>query len=293
MKILLPASNTNHRLLDSGDGSKLEQFGINTIIRPESICLWQKQHPDLWDNAIASLGKDKKGLPQWRAKAHLKEPWIFSYKLPGDLDAKLVCSLHLSPSKNIGIFPEQAAHWDWMVTSIQAVKSTPSVLNLFGYTGAATLCAAAAGAQVCHVDASQSAITWARENQKLSKLTEAPIRWIVDDCSKFLEREIKREVLYDGIILDPPAFGRDPKGRMFKFEQDIAKLLGLVQKVLKPKPLFFIFNSYATGLPATVLANLVADMFPKQALEYGELHLPIHGSKTTLPCNIFVRFSNH
>jgi 23S rRNA (cytosine1962-C5)-methyltransferase len=178
-----------------------------------------------------------------------------------------------------------------MTKIIQSVDYKPNILNLFAYTGAATLSAAAAGAQVCHVDASQAAINWAKLNQKLSNLEDAPIRWIVDDCTKFVTREIKRGIRYDGIILDPPAFGRDPKGKIFEFEKEVINLLGLCKQVLKPKPLFIIFNGYAMGHSATIIKNLLQDYYPKNSIEFGELHLQEFGQSRTLPCSIFARFS--
>jgi 23S rRNA (cytosine1962-C5)-methyltransferase len=295
MKILLPSSTTNYRLIDSGQGQKLEQFGSNTIIRPDNTCLWNRhESSDVWTTAQATYVKQSSDAWGWQKKKLFKEPWLFSYQLPAkgsEKAARITCQLRLSTSKNIGIFPEQAAQWDWMAKIIQSVKHTPQVLNLFGYTGAATLVAAAAGAQVCHVDASQAAITLARANQALSKLENASIRWIVDDCATFVNREIKRKVQYDGIIIDPPAFGRDQKGKVFAFEKHIIELLGLCTQALKPKPLFIIFNGYAMGHSAVILKNILNDFYPEATIEYGELHVAEYGGARTLPCSIFARIN--
>lgn len=294
MKILTQEATTNYRLLDSGDGFKLEQFGSNTIVRPDNTCLWQRQLDQPKWAAIAAEYCRQGGNWDWKKNSTFKEPWLFTYHLPAkgqEKATKFVCQLRFSQSKNIGIFPEQAANWTWMTNIIHSVSYTPNVLNLFGYTGAASLCAAAAGAEVCHVDASRPAVSWARKNQELSKLDHSTIRWIVDDCTKFVTREINRGTAYDGIIIDPPAFGRDQKGNVFEFEKRIIQLLGLCQKVLKPKPLFFIFNGYAMGHSAIVLKNLLSDFYPKASIEFGELHLQEFDRKRSIPCSIFARFT--
>jgi 23S rRNA (cytosine1962-C5)-methyltransferase len=294
MNILTPPSTTNYRLLDSGESIRLEQFGSNTIIRPDATCLWKKNAPQqTWEEAQALYRKDTGDTWSWNKKGTFKEPWLYSYQLPSQKDGskppRITCQLHLGKSKNIGIFPEQAAQWEWMVRIIQSVSYSPNVLNLFAYTGAASLCASAAGAEVCHVDASKPAITWARENQKLSKLDASPVRWIVEDCTTFVGREIKRGMLYDALIFDPPAFGRDQRGKTFSFEKHVIALLASCTKVLKPHPLFVIFNGYAMGHSATILRNILADFYPKTMIEYGELHLNEYNSKRTLPCSIFAR----
>lgn len=295
MKILLAEQSTNYRLIDSGDYFKLEQFGVNKIIRPDSNCVWKRSLPaSEWNQADAIYTKTAKGDWTWQIKKTFKEPWLFTYQLPAtgaaEKPPKVVCQLRLSQSRNIGIFPEQTANWSWIADQIDSSKATPHVLNLFGYTGGASLAAAAAGADVCHVDASQPAITLAKENQGLSKLNEATIRWIVDDCAKFVAREIKREVVYDALIIDPPAFGRDQKGKMFEFEKHTYDLLVLCKKVLKPKPLFVLFNGYSMGFSATVLKNILSDIFPTEKIEFGELHIPQDNERHDLPCSLFARF---
>lgn len=310
IKILTPPTNPTYRLLDTGNGKRCEQFGSNVIVRPDSTCLWlPHQASSVWQQAAAMYRKvetprksDKQAksvktsnepTAKWYINSKFKEPWTFSYNLPQTTVQRkrsITCQLRISPSKNIGIFPEQQANWAWMVDRIDSVKSSPNVLNLFGYSGAATLCAAAAGAQVCHVDASSSAVTAARQNQILSHLGEAPIRWIIDDCTTFVKREVKRGVLYDAIIMDPPAFGRDPKGKPFAFEKHVCDLLALTTKVLRPDPLFFIFNGYALGQSATVLRNMLSDFFPDKDIEFGELQLKQENSDRQLPCSLFARF---
>ncbi len=295
MNILTPPSTTTYRLLDSGNGLRLEQWGSNIIIRPDSTCLWRQHHPEAWKQATATYRKDRNDTWSWQPTALFKEPWLFSYQLPGNGKGKtprITCNLRMSQSKNIGIFPEQAAQWEWMVSKIAKAQSRPRVLNLFAYTGAATLCAVAAGAEVCHVDASKPAISWAVENQKLSKLDTTSIRWIVDDCAAFVAREIKRGSVYDALIFDPPAFGRDHRGKVFAFEKHVTGLLELCVKALPAKPLFVIFNGYAMGHSATILGNVLADFFPKATIECGELHVAEYQGTRTIPCSIYARFAS-
>lgn len=177
-----------------------------------------------------------------------------------------------------------------MVDAIKNSTTKPNVLNLFGYTGAATLAAVAAGAEVCHVDASKPAITWARYNQELSHLNEAPVRWISDDCATFVAREIKRGVKYDALIMDPPAFGRDRKGKVFEFEKKVQELLALCKEVLVENPQFVIFNGYSMGHSATVVYNLLKEFFPNEDIEFGELQIKHHKQAYNMPCSIFARF---
>jgi len=291
MKILIPNNTTNYTLLDSGNGQKLEQWGENIIIRTDTNCVWQPQSPSLWQQADALCEKQPEGNWNWTVKKSFSEPWDFSYVNPV-LDQEIHYELHWSNNtKNIGIFPEQEANWSWMVDIIKKCDYEPNILNLFSYTGASTLAAAAAGARVCHVDSSQSIVKWARRNQGLNNLDDKPVRWIVDDALKFVSREVKRESTYDAIIMDPPAFGRDQKGKPFEFEKQIYKLLGLCKQVLNKKPLFFIFNGYSMGYSATVLKNLLLDFFPDQDIEFGELQLAEKHGQRSLPCSLFARFS--
>lgn len=289
IELLTPNSMLDHQLLDSGDGLRLERFGNNIVSRPDAQCIWKKQSPSLWEKIDAICTKQSQGAYQWATKASFKEPWTLSYTLP--TGKKLNFLLRFSPySKNIGIFPEQAPHWEWITNIIDQHKEQLSLLNLFAYTGGATLSAAAAGAKVCHVDASQAAIKWAQQNHQLNQLPPDSVRWIVDDCATFVQREIKRHVTYDALIMDPPVFGRSGKTKIFAFETEIYKLLELCTKVLKKNPLFFIFNGYASGYSATILKNLMHDFYPSHQIEWGELHLT-QSLDQTLPCSIYARLT--
>lgn len=289
IKILTQNIYNEYELIDSGNGLKLERFGNNIISRPDTNCVWNtKCNANEFMKASATF----KGMG-WQFAKQFKEPWTINYKtLKDEGICKHEIKMHLRAtiSKNIGIFPEQSANWLWMSKLIAAQKKQPHILNLFAYTGGATLCAAAAGAVVCHVDASKSTVNWASQNQKLSGLEDAKIRWIVDDCGKFVSREIKRETKYDGIILDPPAFGRDNTGKIFEFEKQIYSLLEMCKKILSTEPLFFIFNGYSMGYSAMVLKNLLSDFFPDKQIEFGELHLKEKIGNRSMPCSLYARF---
>ena len=291
MMILTPPPFSDYDLLDSGNGYRLERFGANIIARPDNNCIWKQLEPTQWEQANAFFKKKADGKMAWEKDA-FKEEWFF--KIPSFSKStrnSLVCSLRLAPSvKNIGIFPENVAHWPWMASRLASSRKKANVLNLFGYTGLNTLFMANLGAQVCHVDASKPSVEWAKRNQELSKLHNAQIRWIVDDCTKFMHREVKRGMVYDGIIMDPPAFGRDTKGNVFEFEKRIGDLLELCKKALSSRPLFFVFNGYSMGYSSTVLANLLYDYFPEQQIEHGELHLREVNEQRTMPCSLFARF---
>ena len=275
-------STHNYQLLDSGHGRKLEQIGTNRIIRPDTNCIWKPRLPKSeWAQANAAYEGG------WQIKTSFNDNWNFEYTYN---NVATTCALKAAGSRNIGIFPEQMYNWQWMIDVIKKSKQELSVLNLFGYTGAATLCAAAAGAQVCHVDASKPSVSQARTNAQASNLASAPIRWIVDDCATFVKRELKRGKRYDGLIIDPPAFGRSHKGKVFEFEKDVLELLQLCKKLLKPEPSFVIFNGYSMGFSATVLANVLTDFYPNVQLEVGELELAHATDKRMLLCSLFARF---
>ncbi len=281
-----PAHHT-YQLLDSGNGQRLEQFGNRRIIRPDTTCLWRPRNTTHWNSVDLRCVKTQQGGSfAWQEQRAGAQAWTYTYHHPKlqKLDFALRSSEH---SKNIGIFPEQAAHWDWLTTKLVGATQAPSILNLFAYTGGATLVAAAAGAQVCHVDASKSTVAWARENAVANGLADAPIRWIVEDCVTFIEREIKRGKKYDGIIMDPPAFGRDPRGKPFSFEDSFHQLMAGAQALLAPEG-FLLLNVYSVPLYATHIANVVGDYFPHHTLEAGELHLVAKDGRT-VPCNLFVR----
>lgn len=287
MKLFTPTF-PDYELLDSGNGKRLERFGNNVVLRPESTALWSLKEPRAGNKAAAICGIDAEGRFEWERKKNFDNEWRIGYE-DKNMTVPVQLELRYSKSKNIGVFPEQASNWGWIASQVR--KQYPrkcSVLNLFAYTGASTLVAAAAGAEVCHVDASQAAVTWARQNQALSKLHDAPIRWIVDDSLGFMRREINRGKQYDAIIMDPPAFGRDPKGKVFKFEEQIHDLLALAVQ-LSPDPQFFILNGYSLNLPATALANMLQDYYPKATIECGELAVTSKGGRV-LPCGIVARF---
>ncbi|MEI6789747.1 MAG: class I SAM-dependent methyltransferase [Myxococcaceae bacterium] len=247
----------DYDLLDSGDGFKLERFGLLKLIRPDASALCKPKQPkNTWiaDSICESLGKN---LFAWQPNL---EPWMINY-------GALKLELRLSQSKNIGIFPEQESNWKWLT---QKIRPGSKILNLFAYTGAASLVCAQKGAQVCHVDASKAAVKWASDNAKLNNLKN--IRWIVEDAQVFLKREIARKSTYDGLILDPPPFGKADKAS-FLFNRDILELLDLCKQVLKPEPELFLINSYAVNLKPSDLKNLVLRYFGKQKIEAGELRI--------------------
>ena len=244
----------DYRLLDTGDGERLEKWGDYTLVRPDPQVLWPRTENTGWTKPNARYHRSKSGGGSWEIRS-LPEVWSISYR-------DLTFQLKPFSFKHTGLFPEQAANWDWTSSLIrEALKENPDreirVLNLFAYTGGATIAAAAAGAHVTHVDAARGMVTWAHENAIASGLADAPIRWIVDDCIKFVNREIRRGNTYDGIIMDPPSYGRGPKGEIWKLEEEIYPLLSASVKLLTEKPLFFLLNSYTTGLQAGVLKYLL------------------------------------
>lgn len=287
MSILtLTSQHQTYQLLDSGNGHRLEQFGNRRVMRPDGTCLWAPRNIAPWNAADLRCVKAEQGSGyRWQEQHAGAQPWTYSYSNASiqPLNFLLRTSEH---SKNVGIFPEQAVHWDWLVKKIMAAQK-PNILNLFAYTGGATLVAAAAGAQVCHVDAAKSTVAWARQNAQDNGLATAPIRWIVDDCLTFIEREIKRGKKYDGIIMDPPAFGRDPQGKPFTFEDALHPLMAGIQKLLTPEG-FLLLNVYSVPFYATHIGNVVEDYFPDKTVETGELHLMAKDGRR-VPCNLFVR----
>ena len=245
---LLPANSwDDYELLDSGDGKTLERFGPYTLIRPEPQAIWSPGlREEDWDNAdVVMVPTSGEHGGYWRYNKQINQPWVIKYY-------GLKCEIRLSKSRHIGVFPEQASQWDWIREQIQGSDNPLKVLNLFGYTGMATAAAALAGAQVTHVDASKHAVSWASRNLKLSGLGSAPVRWLVEDARKYLKREAKRKSFYDGIIHDPPKFGRGPAGKVWSYLKDIAELLDLCRKVLKPNPKFICLTSYAIQASALI-----------------------------------------
>jgi len=241
-------------LLDSGDGLKLERFGKYVFARPESQAMWKRSLTSEWKDADAIFipsGEESGG--HWDFKKKVSEKWEMHYR---DLRFWTMTT----PGRHLGVFPEVAAHWDWFSGLIANAKREVNVLNLFGYTGLATLAAASAGAKVTHVDASKKSVSWARENQALSKLTEKPIRWIVEDALKYVQREVRRGVKYDGIILDPPKFGRGPKGEVWEVYKSLPNLLETCRECLSDDPLFVVTTVYAVRASAIHVAQAMEDM---------------------------------
>lgn len=271
-----------YELLDSGDHEKLERFGPVVLARPETQALWGKRAPERWGEAHARFAFSKsKG--SWEVNKPLPELWTLDWN-GMQLTAKL------SSFKHVGIFPEQEPNWHWIAEHIAPIEK-PKVLNLFGYTGAATIAAALAGAQVTHVDASKQSLDWAHENARLSELPEDAVRWIVDDATTFVKREVRRNTQYHGIILDPPAFGRGAKGEVWKIEDDLLPLLESLKTLLAEQPdSFFLLNGYAAGYTSRAFAQAVESVFGEVEGESGELHLRESSSDRVVPAGIYARF---
>lgn len=257
----LETTNWNdYALLDSGDGLKLERFGKYVFARPESQAMWKRSLTSEWKNADAVFiptGEESGG--HWDLKKKVDESWVMRYPL-SSVQSDIAFKVMTTPGRHLGVFPEVAAHWDWFSGLIVNSKREINVLNLFGYTGLASLAAASATAKVTHVDASKKSVSWARENQALSKLTDAPIRWIVDDALKFVQREARRGAKYDGIILDPPKFGRGPKGEVWEVYKSLPTLLEACRECLSDNPLFVVNTVYAVRASAVHVAQAMEDM---------------------------------
>jgi 23S rRNA (cytosine1962-C5)-methyltransferase len=262
---LLESSRWNdYALLDSGDGLKLERFGKYVFVRPETQAMWRRAASEVeWGKAHAVFqptGEESGG--HWIVKKQMEEKWKMKYPLPaatGKGHHELSFWAMTTPGRNLGVFPEVAVHWDFMVDKIQTSPQPPKVLNLFGYTGLATLAAAAAGAQVTHVDASKKSVAWARSNQSLSRLDDKPVRWIVDDALKYVQREARRGTRYDGIILDPPKFGRGPKGEVWEIYKSLPNLLEACREIVSQQPIFVVVTVYAVRASAIHVAQALED----------------------------------
>jgi 23S rRNA (cytosine1962-C5)-methyltransferase len=280
--ILTTAQERDYELLDSGYGEKLERFGTVIVARPDPQALWEKKRPQSeWQKADAYFTN------AWKFNKEIAKQWEISF-------ASLKFLIKPSTFKHVGIFPEQKSNWQWVQDILKQQKTTrPKVLNLFGYTGGATLAAAQAGAEVVHVDGSKTALTWARENAELSKLADKPIRWILDDVREFVRREIRRGEKYDGIIMDPPAFGRGPKGTVWKIEHDFLSLLHDAKQLFSTQPLFFLINGYASGYSALAYKNILNTLltWPGQT-EVGELTIEEKSGQRLLPAGIFARWNS-
>ncbi len=276
----------DYEVLDTSDGEKLERWGRFVLVRPDPQVIWNTPKKDpRWKHYDARYARSNTGGGQW-SRHKLPERWQIRYR-------ELTFNVKPMNFKHTGVFPEQAANWDFIDEQIRKAGRPLRVLNLFAYTGGATLAAAAAGASVCHVDAAKGMVAWARENAASSGLSEAPIRWIIDDCAKFVEREIKRGKLYDAVIMDPPSYGRGPSGEIWKLEKDLFPFLQLVARVLSEDPQFFIINSYTTGLAPSVLTCLLDSIItPKYGghTESDELGLPT-ATGLVLPCGATGRWT--
>ncbi len=280
-----------YELIDCSDGERLERWGEFILIRPDPQVIWRgmKGSP-VWKKADAVYSRSKAGGGSW-SESRIPAEWKISYPLAGDEELKFI----IKPTgfKHTGLFPEQAANWDWFYTLIKNSGRKIKVLNLFAYTGGATVAAAKAGAEVCHVDASKGMVAQAKQNMAINGLADAPCRYIVDDCKKFCERELRRGNRYDAIIMDPPSYGRGPNGEVWKLEESISELIKLTSELLSDKPLFFLLNSYTTGLsPATVGYMLNAVLSPKFGgeTETGELGLRVSETGGYLPCGSSARW---
>lgn len=275
----------DYELLDSGEHMKLERFGEIVLARPETQAIWEKQKPELWDEAAASFSFGEGGKGAWQKKPGMPEEWQIVWR-----DARFI----LKPTnfKHIGVFPEQAQQWEWIREQINNNKQeTVKVLNLFGYTGAASVVAAQAGATVTHVDASKQSLAWAKENAQASRLADDAIRWILDDALQFTKREARREATYDGVILDPPAFGRGPKGEVWHIEEQLPELMRALRDILSNKPgTFFVLNGYAAGYTPQSFKQLVESIFGDVSGEFGELQLPETGTGRLISSGIYARF---
>jgi 23S rRNA (cytosine1962-C5)-methyltransferase len=280
----------DYELLDTGNGVKLERYGPYTFIRPEYQALWKPALPPArWHSAHAIFqptGEESGG--HWKFNRSIETSWIMSYK-------GLRFRAHASASRHMGVFPEQAVHWDWISERIQEAGRPVRVLNLFGYTGLATLAAAQAGAQVTHVDASKKAISMARENQSLSGLTDQPVRWLVDDAFKFVRREVRREAKYEGLILDPPKFGRGPQGQVWEFFEALPALLSDCRALMSSQPLFIVLTAYAIRASSLSIYQAICEMVSGLGGEItaGELVLIDSSASRKLPTAIFTRWCSN
>ena len=287
--VLLADAWKDYQCLDAGDGEKLETWKGVMLRRPDPIAMWPKSRLSDWSHADAVYHRSHAGGGSWEYKKKLPESWTIQYR---DLTFKV------SPTgfKHTGLFPEQAVNWDWMADLIRThTDEEIHVLNLFAYTGGATMaCSAAGAAEVVHVDAAKGMVQWAKENRDLSHLTDHKIRFIVDDCLKFVEREKRRGHTYQGILMDPPSYGRGPNGEMWKFEKDFANLLKETLDLLSDDALFFLINSYTTGVSSLVLDNMMREMIlpkhPGGTINTGDIAIPLQKREIVLPCGIYGRW---
>ena len=275
----------DYEILDMANGEKLERWGNITLVRPDPQIIWNnKSFPNKWKTANAKYNRSKTGGGSWEYNTNLPKAWQIKYK-------NLVFNIKPMGFKHTGLFPEQAVNWDWMINKIKSANREIKVLNLFAYTGGATVACLSAGASVCHVDSSKGMVSWAKENVISSGFEKRPVRYIIDDVVKFVQREIRRGNKYDAIIMDPPSYGRGANGEVWQFENNIYDLVELCTKVLSDKPLFFLINSYTTGISSKVLENILRlNIKNKGTLSSGEIGIPMKDSKLVLPCGIYGRW---
>ncbi len=277
----------DYEILDMADGEKLERWGNIILIRPDPQIIWkEKSKPALWKKANAHYHRSKSGGGEWEYIKNVPKAWQIRYK-------DLVFNLKPMGFKHTGLFPEQAVNWEFMMNKIKSVKRPIKVLNLFAYTGGATVACASAGASVCHVDSSKGMTAWAKENVASSGLSDKPVRFIIDDVIKFVQREIRRGNKYDAIVMDPPSYGRGTNGEVWNIEESLYMLVELCSKILSDNPLFFLINSYTTGLSPTILANILSMIIKKKGkVSCGEVGLPMKDSSIILPCGIYGRWES-
>jgi len=288
--MLLADRWTEYSLLDCGDGMKQERWGDHVLVRPDPQIIWPRrgrQPGAPWEGWDGYYHRSDSGGGRWEFRRPLPEHWSIRYE-----PLKLTFKIRPTGFKHTGLFPEQAVNWEWAAAKIRGAGRPVSVLNLFGYTGAATCAAAAAGALVCHVDAAEGMVRWCRENAALCGLAEAPVRYIADDCLKFVRREIKRGRRYEGIIMDPPTYGRGGSGELWKLEDHLWELLTECRQVLSDRPLFVLINAYTARLSPTVVENLLTALMEGAGgrIAGGEVGLPIAADGKVLPCGIYGRW---
>jgi 23S rRNA (cytosine1962-C5)-methyltransferase len=291
----------DYELLDSGDGAKLERYGEILISRPETQAIWKPLRPELWKKAHATF-EWAEGKSEWKKNPDVPESWPLSWGDMGDIKF----TARLTSFKHTGIFPEQAANWTWISESLRSVlkgaqgpsseippdSDSPKVLNLFGYTGIASVVAAHAGATVTHIDASKQSLDWAHDNARLSGITEGQIKYLFEDAMAFVRREARRGNKYDGIILDPPAFGRGAKGEVWKIEEQLQDLIATTKELLSDKPgSFYLLNGYAAGYSAQSFAQLVESIFGDVDAAFGDLNIKESNSTRVIPAGIYANFT--
>ncbi len=275
-----------YKLLDAGDGEKVESWNGIILRRPDPQAIWPWTKPGVLESVHAHYHRSKAGGGEWEYKKKIPSSWNLNYK-------NLTFKIEPTGFKHTGLFPEQAVNWDWMTERIIEAHRPVSVLNLFAYTGGATCACLAAGASVCHVDASKGMVSWARENVALSHLSDKSVRFIVDDCLKFVQREIRRGRFYDAVIMDPPSYGRGPNGELWKLEDELFTLVNTLKDVMSENPVFFLLNSYTTGFSPQVSANMLdLGLRAKYGgrVSCGEVGLPVTDSSIILPCGTYARW---